>query len=235
MFLANYIFSDFNKKYKNIISKEIYNMFVNKIQYSPQFTSLRFHVTPKFEENFIKLPPATLDKIDEAGEKLGQEEGNSAQAEENSAQEGEKRGTRYYHVEVDENLKCKLVSNVDAYFGLFEVDGYLIEPAKEDKNKSGDYVPSDRIIYISDSASTDYMYEVVKDSEQKDKFKMTYTLRGPKGLYSNIDDIDKFTQVALMLDKVAAEKYKEAAIHKKRACNLLNRFRFKGENGIKKI
>ena len=165
-------------------------MNVNRVQHTPYFTSLYIKKGPETETKLNMLPLETSNKILEAGKLLGKD--------------GDEGATKYYHVEVDENLKCKLVSNADAYFGLFNNEEYKTSYGKAKAN--GVDVEDKNIIMIQ----TKNGHSIAGVSRMYQDGTLTYNAWGVSGVsYTTIEDIDMLAKLAKILDGVAAEKYKE--------------------------
>ena len=99
------------------------------------------------------------------------------------------KGTRFYHVEIDENLGCKLTSEKDAYFGLD------IPHARTKQGKERNIVIIDDLFGIA-------RYET--DS------KPNYNIWSYTPL-TNINSIKSFKTIAKLLDGAAIKHYEENA------------------------
>lgn len=163
-------------------------MEVHKLQYSPQFTSLK--INKGAEEKLNELPMETIDKIKEAGKILGKE--------------GDENATKFYHVEIDEDLNCAITADKDAYFGLFETDEYKTRHGIEKSN--GKNVRSDRVIMIENKKG-----RTICGVARYVPYLATepfFNAWGSYGCsYKNIGYIDQLAKVAKILDTVAAEKH----------------------------
>lgn len=122
----------------------------------------------------------------------------------------ELKDTKFYHVAVDENLKCNLQANNNAYFGRFYTNRLLTRYGTI-KNKEGLSETARNIIIIhgkrSSSGSGVDLYGIARyENEGKPVFNVWdsgYVLNG-------IDSLRELTTVAKILDGVAADKYAEA-------------------------
>lgn len=121
------------------------------------------------------------------------------------------KDTKFYHVSVDENLKCKLQADKNAYFGRFDTNMYGTRYGSE-KNSQGLSETARNIIIIhgkrSSSGSGVDLFGIARyENEGKPVFNVWnsgYVLNG-------IDSLGGLTTAAKILDGVAADKYAEAA------------------------
>lgn len=122
----------------------------------------------------------------------------------------ELKDTKFYHVSVDENLKCTLQADKNAYFGRFDTNMFGTRYGRE-KNSQGLSETARNIIIIhgkrSSSGSGVDLYGIARyENEGKPAFNVwdgDYAL-------NDISNLDQLTSVTKILDGVAAEKYAEA-------------------------
>jgi len=119
------------------------------------------------------------------------------------------KDTKFYHVEVGDDLSAKITADKDAYFGLFprRGDGYAALKYGEQKN-GGQIVPDDRIIMIeNDGGTIAGVGRYVPYGETKPFFN-TWGIVGP---YNTVEDVSKLSKIAKILDDTAVERYKCSA------------------------
>lgn len=165
----------------------------NNVQ-SPHFgMALKLKSGSRLSEALENLPNPrqAIEDIKAAGKLLGKE--------------GEEDATKFYHVGVDVKngkIKCEIEADKDAYFGPFTKGEYATHNGVERNN--GVDIKSDRILMIDKNGTTIAgVGRYVPHGEEQPFFNVW----GPFGAYGNIEDLPKITQIAKLLDEVAAEKY----------------------------
>ena len=169
-------------------------MEIRNIIQSPNFgMALKLKSCSRLSEALENLPNPrqAIEDIKAAGKLLGKE--------------GEEDATKFYHVGVDVKngkIKCEIEAAEDAYFGPFTKGEYATNKGYERSN--GANIKSDRVLMIDQNDTTIAGVARYVPYGKKESF---FNVWGPFGAYGNIEDLPKITQIAKLLDEVAAEKY----------------------------
>lgn len=163
------------------------------MQISNNYTSPNFGMALKISKGARKaLESASLDEI-EALEKAGKE----------------LKDTKFYHVAVDENLKCNLQANNNAYFGKFYTNMFLTRYGTI-KNKEGLTEIARNKIIISGrppmGSDTD-LYGIAKNEING---KPVFNVWDGDYALNDISNLEQLTSLTKILDGVAVQKYAEA-------------------------
>lgn len=164
-------------------------MQVNNNVQSPNF-GMALKISKGAQQALKELPMETIERLQKAGADL--------------------KDTKFYHVEVSDDLSAKLTADKDAYFGLFKTKDYSAN--KHGKQKTdGNLVTDDRIILIEDNKAGGTIAGIGRYVPwgKSQPFFDTWSAIGPA---NDVNSIGKLAKVAKILDGVAAEKsYQKAA------------------------
>lgn len=116
------------------------------------------------------------------------------------------KDTKFYHVEVGDDLSAKITADKDAYFGLFpeKMDGY--SATKHGKCKTdGKMVTDDRVIMIENKSGTVAGVGRYVPYGETEPF---FNAWGA-GPYNKVGDVSRLSEIAKLLDSVAVQKYED--------------------------
>lgn len=120
----------------------------------------------------------------------------------------ELKDTKFYHVAVDENLKCTLKADKDAYFDRFETPEFITRYGTT-RNSQGLTEQARNILLISkknayNSSDLCGVARYEKDGEP------VFNVWGNGYVLNNLDSIEQLAKATKILDGVAIDKYAEA-------------------------
>lgn len=121
----------------------------------------------------------------------------------------ELKDTKFYHVAVDENLKCNLQANNNAYFGRFYTNRLLTRYGTI-KNKEGLTEIARNKIIISGRPPMGSDADLYGVARYEHEGKPVFNVWDGDYALNDISNLDQLTSVTKILDGVAAEKYAEA-------------------------
>lgn len=158
-------------------------MQVNNNVQSPNF-GMALKISKGAKRALKKLPMETIEKLQKAGADL--------------------KDTKFYHVEVGDNLSAKLKANKNAYFGLFKTKDYSANKHGVANIDGKFLVPDDRIIMVerNDIGTIAGVGRYVTHG----KIKPLFNVWDAAGPVNDVNSINKLAKVAKILDRVAAEK-----------------------------
>jgi hypothetical protein len=157
-------------------------MQVNRInQTAPNFGRLMIEAD---RISLQTVPEVILDKIDSAGQIVND--------------------TKNYNVLITKDLKAKLVSDNNPYFGLFTNDKYITHYGYEKIN--GKKQELKNVVVINDGVRDRYNIEkILPEGESVPRYKVW----GPYGKYDNLNDIIPLSMATKMLDDISIIKANE--------------------------
>ncbi len=120
------------------------------------------------------------------------------------------KNTKFYHVEVGDDLSAKLVADKDAYFGLFKLHDIYTARSHGLTKSEGKLIEDKRIIRIDNTCGrTEFGVGRYIPYGETQPF---FNVWGPVGAYNTVNDVPVLTKVAKILDGVAAEKSYAATV-----------------------
>lgn len=120
------------------------------------------------------------------------------------------KDTKFYHIAVDENLKCKLQADKNAYFGRFDTNMFGTRYGIE-KNSQGLTETARNIILIHGKRPMGSGTDLYGIARYENDRKPVFNVWSSGYVLNDIDTLGELTTVAKILDGVAADKYAEAA------------------------
>ena len=121
----------------------------------------------------------------------------------------ELKDTKFYHVAVDENLKCNLQADKNAYFGWFNTPFFLTHYGAT-KNSQGLKEIDRNIIHIYGKKPMGVGTDLYGVARYEHEGKPVFNVWDGDYALNDISNLDQLTSVTKILDGVAAEKYAEA-------------------------
>lgn len=157
----------------------------NNVQ-SPNF-GMALRINKGARKALEKRSMETIEKLQKAGEQL--------------------KDTKFYHIEVGDDLTAKITADKDAYFGFFKTKDHFANRHGSSKT-AGVMVPDDRIIMIENNVGT---IAGVGRYVPLGEIQPFFNTWGAVGAYNTVEDVPQLSKIAKILDNVAVKKYAERA------------------------